>query len=146
MVVSVGLSAYQLSVYPEESGEVGAWINFSRTASGFVVACFQVRWVARVGPGVRSSTQAAVCAGFLPFIVVLHIWEKRLRKLEDRRWAVGMKLWYRTEHSQATRATGYAQDTTNQSNLPFIQTNELVGSTFSPSGEVAPGQVAPWQA
>ncbi|KAL8785942.1 MAG: hypothetical protein Q9213_003091 [Squamulea squamosa] len=42
MFVSVGISAYQLDAYPRESGEVGAWINFSRTAGGFIVAYLQV--------------------------------------------------------------------------------------------------------
>ncbi|KAL9027814.1 MAG: hypothetical protein Q9180_007272, partial [Flavoplaca navasiana] len=41
MVVSVGISAYLLDSYPRESGEVGAWINFSRTAGGFIVAYLQ---------------------------------------------------------------------------------------------------------
>ncbi|KAL8895758.1 MAG: hypothetical protein Q9207_008027, partial [Kuettlingeria erythrocarpa] len=38
MVVSVGVSAYLLDAYPGEAGEVGAWINFARTAGGFIVA------------------------------------------------------------------------------------------------------------
>ncbi|KAL8896562.1 MAG: hypothetical protein Q9192_003029 [Flavoplaca navasiana] len=41
MVVSVGISTYLLDSYPCESGEVGAWINFSRTAGGFIVAYLQ---------------------------------------------------------------------------------------------------------
>lgn len=84
MVVSVGISAYQLDAYPRESGEVGAWINFSRIAGGFIVAYFQVRWVAKVGAEACFGTQAAVCAGVVPLVVFLQIWGKRLRTWEGR--------------------------------------------------------------
>lgn len=36
MLCSVGVNAYNLDAYPEGSGEVAAWINFSRTTGGFV--------------------------------------------------------------------------------------------------------------
>lgn len=84
MLVSVAVSAYLLDAYPRESGEVGAWINFSRTAGGFVVAYFQVRWVERVGAVVCFATQAAVCAAVAPVAVGLWVWGKRLRRWEER--------------------------------------------------------------
>ncbi|KAL8930413.1 MAG: hypothetical protein Q9208_000597 [Pyrenodesmia sp. 3 TL-2023] len=85
MVVSVGISAYQLDAYPMESGEVGAWINFSRTAGGFIVAYFQVRWVAKTGADVCFGTQAALCAVVVPVVIVLQVLGKRLRRWEEER-------------------------------------------------------------
>ncbi|KAL8998443.1 MAG: hypothetical protein Q9169_002480 [Polycauliona sp. 2 TL-2023] len=85
MVVSVGVSAYLLDSYPHESGEVGAWINFSRTAGGFVVAYLQVRWVDKVGAEACFGTQAAVCAAVVPIVVVLQVFGKRMRMWERRR-------------------------------------------------------------
>ena len=84
MVTSVSVSAYQLDAYPRESGEVGAWINFSRTAGGFIVAYFQVRWVAKTGAAVCFGTQAAVCAAVVPIVVILQVWGKWLRVWEAR--------------------------------------------------------------
>ena len=83
MVTSVSVSAYQLDAYPQESGEVGAWINFSRTAGGFIVAYFQVRWVAKTGAATCFGTQAAVCVAVLPIVVILQVWGKRLRIWES---------------------------------------------------------------
>ncbi|KAL8849462.1 MAG: hypothetical protein Q9221_005544 [Calogaya cf. arnoldii] len=84
MVVSVGISAYLLDAYPRESGEVGAWINFSRTAGGFIVAYLQVRWVDKVGAEACFGTQAAVCAAVVPIVIVLQVFGKRLRMWEKR--------------------------------------------------------------
>ncbi|KAL8634391.1 MAG: hypothetical protein Q9228_008014 [Teloschistes exilis] len=84
MVVSVGVSAYQLDAYPSESGEVGAWINFSRTAGGFIVAYFQVRWVAKVGAEACFGTQAAICAAVVPIIVLLQVRGKAMRRWEGK--------------------------------------------------------------
>ena len=84
MVVSVGVSAYQLDAYPRESGEVGAWINFSKTAGGFIVAYFQVRWVGKTGAATCFGTQAAICAIVVPIVVILQVWGKRLRIWEEK--------------------------------------------------------------
>ncbi|KAL8673339.1 MAG: hypothetical protein Q9168_002218 [Polycauliona sp. 1 TL-2023] len=86
MVVSVGVSAYLLDAYPRESGEVGAWINFSRVAGGFIVAYLQVRWVDQVGAEACFGTQAAVCAAVMPIVVVLQVFGKRMRMWEKRGW------------------------------------------------------------
>lgn len=80
MIASVGVSAYQLDAYPRGSGEVGAWINFSRTAAGFIVAYFQVSWVAALGPEKTFGIQAAVCAGVFPIIIFLQVFGRRLRR------------------------------------------------------------------
>lgn len=84
MVVSVGISAYQLDAYSSESGEVGAWINFSRTAGGFIVAYFQVIWVAKVGAEACFGTQAAICAAVVPIIVLLQVRGKTMRRWEGK--------------------------------------------------------------
>jgi len=81
MIASVGVSAYQLDAYPRGSGEVGAWINFSRTAAGFVVAYFQVRWVAAMGPEKTFGIQAAVSAGVFPIVILLQLFGRRLRHI-----------------------------------------------------------------
>ena len=44
MITTVAVSSYALDSYPEASGEVSAWINFSRTVGGFVISYFQVSW------------------------------------------------------------------------------------------------------
>ncbi|KAL9603196.1 MAG: hypothetical protein Q9179_002297 [Wetmoreana sp. 5 TL-2023] len=81
MVASVGISAYQLDAYPKGSGEVGAWINFSRTAGGFIVSYFQVKWVAAIGAEKTFGIQAAVCAGVFPIVILLQVFGKKLRRL-----------------------------------------------------------------
>jgi hypothetical protein len=40
---SVEISSYNVYCYPEGSGEVGAWLNQSRTLGGFVISYLQVR-------------------------------------------------------------------------------------------------------
>ena len=95
MITSVGVSAYQLDAYPKESGEVGAWINFSRTAGGFIVAYFQVSWVGKTGAAVCFGTQAAICAAVVPIVVILQVWGERLRMWEAR--AYGKTLVKRAE-------------------------------------------------
>jgi hypothetical protein len=77
---SVSVNTYLLNSYPEASGEVGMWVNFSRTAGGFIISYFQVRWVAKVGAEATFGTQAAICAAVLPLIVVLQVYGKRMRQ------------------------------------------------------------------
>lgn len=61
MITTVGVNAYNLDSYPEvrrqtipkffsgtdissqASGEVASWVNFARTAGGFIISYFQVR-------------------------------------------------------------------------------------------------------
>ena len=43
MLCSVGVNAYNLDAYSEGSGEVAAWLNFSRTTGGFVSLCYFLR-------------------------------------------------------------------------------------------------------
>ena len=79
MITTVGVNAYNLDAYPEGSGEVAAWINFSRTLGGFIVSYFQVRWATSMGPQKSFAVQAGVCAAELGIVVGLRIWGKRLR-------------------------------------------------------------------
>jgi hypothetical protein len=76
---SASVNIYVLNSYPEASGEVGMWINFSRTAGGFVISYIQVRWVDRVGSAAAFGTQAAVCLAVLPIIILLQLRGKQLR-------------------------------------------------------------------
>ncbi|MCJ1432689.1 hypothetical protein MMC27_002046 [Xylographa pallens] len=79
MITTVGVSAYNLDSYPEGSGEVAAWINFSRTTGGFVVSYLQVRWADAMGPQRSFGIQAGICAGAFAIVVVLMVFGKRLR-------------------------------------------------------------------
>ncbi|KAK0642869.1 major facilitator superfamily domain-containing protein [Cercophora newfieldiana] len=79
MITTVALNSYCLDAYPEASGEVSAWLNFSRTVGGFIVSYFQVRWADAQGTKLSFGIQGAVCAAAVILIVVLQIWGKRLR-------------------------------------------------------------------
>ncbi|KAF9887170.1 hypothetical protein FE257_010424 [Aspergillus nanangensis] len=79
IINSASLNMYLLNSYPEASGEVGMWINFSRTAGGFIISYFQVQWVGQVGAEVTFGTQAAVCVAVFPIVVVLQVFGKRMR-------------------------------------------------------------------
>ncbi|KAL2141970.1 hypothetical protein VTI28DRAFT_1752 [Corynascus sepedonium] len=79
MITTVALSSYCLDSYPEASGEVSAWINFSRTVGGFIVSYFQVTWAEAQGTKLSFGIQAAICAGSLLFILALLRWGKAMR-------------------------------------------------------------------
>ncbi|KAF2659395.1 MFS general substrate transporter [Lophiostoma macrostomum CBS 122681] len=79
MISTVALNAYNLDSYPEASGEVAAWINFARTAGGFIISYFQVKWANSVGTKVSFGTQAGICAFAFLIIVVLQVFGKTLR-------------------------------------------------------------------
>lgn len=76
---SASVNLYVLNTYPEASGEVGMWVNFSRTAGGFIISYFQVQWVGHVGAEVAFGTQAAICAAVFPVIIVLQLRGRQLR-------------------------------------------------------------------
>ncbi|CAI7580108.1 unnamed protein product [Penicillium pancosmium] len=79
IINSASVNMYVLNSYPEASGEVGMWINFSRTAGGFIISYFQVEWVSRVGAEATFGTQAAICAFVFPIIILLQFRGKELR-------------------------------------------------------------------
>jgi hypothetical protein len=79
MITTVALNSYCLDSYPEASGEVAAWLNFSRTIGGFIVSYFQVTWAEAEGTKLSFGIQAAVCAAALLFIVALIRWGKAMR-------------------------------------------------------------------
>ncbi|KAK0613214.1 major facilitator superfamily domain-containing protein [Immersiella caudata] len=79
MITTVALNSYCLDAYPEASGEVCAWLNFSRTVGGFIISYFQVRWAEAQGTKLSFGIQGAVCAAAVLLIVALQIWGKRLR-------------------------------------------------------------------
>jgi nitrate/nitrite transporter NarK len=87
MVTTVAITAYNLDSYPEGSGEVAAWINFSRTCGGFIISYFQVRWAAAQGTKVSFGIQAAVCVAVFFCIVSLQLFGQRLR-----RWSGPLKF------------------------------------------------------
>ncbi|KAJ5921591.1 hypothetical protein N7454_009065 [Penicillium verhagenii] len=78
---SASVNMYVLNSYPEASGEVGMWINFSRTAGDFIISYFQVEWVRSVGAEATFGSQAAICAFVFPIIILLHFRGKELRAL-----------------------------------------------------------------
>ncbi|KFG85957.1 MFS transporter [Metarhizium anisopliae] len=79
MVSTVALNAYNLDSYPEASGEVSAWINFARTAGGFIISYFQVNWAHSVGAKVSFGTQAGICLFAFLIIVLLQVYGKAIR-------------------------------------------------------------------
>jgi hypothetical protein len=79
MIMTVSLSSYCLDSYPEASGEVSAWLNFSRTLGGFIISYFQVTWATAQGTKLSFGIQAAICAVALLFIIALLKWGKALR-------------------------------------------------------------------
>lgn len=79
MISTVALNAYNLDSYPAASGEVSAWINFARTAGGFIISYFQVIWAQSVGPKVSFGTQAGICAFAFLMIILLQVYGKVMR-------------------------------------------------------------------
>jgi len=79
MLVTVGINAYLLDSYPDASGEIGAWVNLSRTMSGFLVSFFMVPWALAQGTVRMFATMAAVVFAAALVVVALMVWGKRLR-------------------------------------------------------------------
>lgn len=79
MVTTVAVSSYCLDSYPEASGEVSAWVNFSRTLGGFIISYFQVRWATAQGTERSFGIQGAICGAAFLFVLVLVFWGKRMR-------------------------------------------------------------------
>ncbi|KAH7095863.1 major facilitator superfamily domain-containing protein [Paraphoma chrysanthemicola] len=80
MVSTVALNAYNLDSYPEASGEVSAWINFARTAGGFVISYFQVTWAQALGTKISFGTQAGICAFAFLIVLVLQMFGEKMRQ------------------------------------------------------------------
>lgn len=80
MVTTVAVNAYNLDSYPEGSGEVAAWVNFSRTTGGFIISYFQVKWAARDGTIVSFGVQGAICLAAFGLVLFLQLYGKKLRQ------------------------------------------------------------------
>ncbi|AEO71904.1 uncharacterized protein THITE_2124783 [Thermothielavioides terrestris NRRL 8126] len=80
MIATVALNSYCLDSYPEASGEVSAWLNFSRTIGGFIISYFQVSWAEAQGTKASFGIQAAVCGAALVLIVVL-LWRGKSMRI-----------------------------------------------------------------
>jgi hypothetical protein len=87
MVTTVALTAYNLDSYPEGSGEVAAWLNFSRTLGGFIVSYEQVTWANAQGTRRSFGIQAGMCLVAFAFVILLQIYGHRLR-----RWSGPLKF------------------------------------------------------
>jgi hypothetical protein len=79
MITTVAIASYNLDSYPEGSGEVGSWLNQSRTLGGFTISYLQVRWANAQGTERSFGIQAAVCLFVFGIIVILQVYGKRLR-------------------------------------------------------------------
>ncbi|CAK7210190.1 hypothetical protein SBRCBS47491_000693 [Sporothrix bragantina] len=79
MITTVAVSSYCLDSYPEASGEVSAWVNFSRTIGGFIISYFQVAWATKQGPATSFGIQGAVMAAAFILILVIIWWGKAMR-------------------------------------------------------------------
>ncbi|BCS26716.1 putative MFS transporter [Aspergillus puulaauensis] len=82
MIVTVAVNAYVLDSYPEASGEVAAWINFGRTAGGFIVSYFMVEWAGKQGAKRQFGTMTGIVGFATLMVVFLGVFGKGLR-----RWA-----------------------------------------------------------
>lgn len=81
MVSTVAITSYNLDCYPEGSGEVAAWLNFARTAGGFIISYFQVRWANAMGTKKSLGIQAAVVFTAWFLILFLQVFGEKLRKI-----------------------------------------------------------------
>ena len=84
MIITVAIASYNLDSYPEGSGEVGQWLNQSRTLGGFTISYVQVQWAKASGTERSFGVQAGVCAFVFFIIVFLQIYGKRLRTWSGR--------------------------------------------------------------
>jgi hypothetical protein len=84
IIITVSLASYNFDSYLEGSGEVGAWLNQSRTLGGFVISYVQVRWAKASGTEISFGIQTAVCAAVFFIIVFLQIYGKSLRTCSGR--------------------------------------------------------------
>ncbi|KAI1301066.1 major facilitator superfamily domain-containing protein [Xylaria venustula] len=80
MITTVAISSYNLDSYPEASGEVSAWVNFSRTIGGFIISYFQVTWANAQGTKKSFGIQAAVCAAAFSLVLLL-MWKGKAMRL-----------------------------------------------------------------
>jgi hypothetical protein len=79
MIASVAITAYALDCYPTGFGEVSAFVNFSRVASGFSVGYFQQPWGAASGLGLLFGIQAVIVALATGILTCLYLFGERLR-------------------------------------------------------------------
>ncbi|OAA65363.1 Major facilitator superfamily domain, general substrate transporter [Niveomyces insectorum RCEF 264] len=79
MITTVAVSSYCLDSYPEASGEVSAWVNFSRTIGGFIISYFQVSWATHEGTKKSFGIQGAIMAAAFIIILCLIKWGKAMR-------------------------------------------------------------------
>jgi len=80
MITTVAVSSYCLDCYPEASGEVSAWVNFSRTIGGFIISYFQVTWATAQGTKISFGVQGAIVAAAFA-IVLLVIWKGKAMRV-----------------------------------------------------------------
>lgn len=80
MITTVAVNAYNLDSYAEGSGEVAAWVNFSRTTGGFIISYFQVQWASASGTIISFSVQGGICAAAFGLVVLLQLYGKKLRQ------------------------------------------------------------------
>ncbi|KAK9427719.1 major facilitator superfamily domain-containing protein [Lipomyces doorenjongii] len=80
MVTTVAVNAYNLDSYAEGSGEVAAWVNFSRTTGGFIISYFQVKWAAASGTIISFGAQGAICFAAFGLVVLLQLYGKKVRQ------------------------------------------------------------------
>ncbi|KAB8074294.1 hypothetical protein BDV29DRAFT_156774 [Aspergillus leporis] len=74
MLTSLGWGCYR-----EASGEVAVWINFARTAGGFVISYLMVEWANKQGAGRLLGTMAGIAVFAFLVILVLQAGGKRMR-------------------------------------------------------------------
>ena len=84
MIATVAVNAYLLDVYPEGSGEVGAWIIVGKAMGGFMATYVEIDWVRKSGPVSTFAAQTGITAAAGFIILALGIFGKRLRTAQGR--------------------------------------------------------------
>ena len=84
IIMTVSVNAYLLDAYPEGCGEVGAWVNFSRSMGGFMAVYVELNWVDRDGPVRTLGAQAGITVAAAILALTLGVFGKRLRKAQGR--------------------------------------------------------------
>jgi MFS family permease len=79
MLASVAITTYALDCYPMASAEMGGYVTFARTISGFTVGYFQQPWGLAVGWGLSFGIQAIIVGAATILLALLHFYGEKLR-------------------------------------------------------------------
>ena len=85
MICTTAMNAYLLDCYPDNSGEVSAWVSVGRIWGGFMATYIQLPWVQEIGPAKVLGIQAAITFAASSLVVFLQIYGRRIRQWQERK-------------------------------------------------------------